>query len=71
MVKRSELACPRCRGESFKVTSTANPKSNRDFIGAVCVGCGYTLTEEDIERQFLAFAGNLIEEEEEEKKKAN
>jgi hypothetical protein len=53
------------------VTSTANPKSNRDFIGAVCVGCGYTLTEEDIERQFLAFAGNLIEEEEEEKKKAN
>jgi len=52
-----QFSCPQCKGEVFK--TAAETKRLEDFYGAVCAGCGRTITEEDIKHQAVEIARKI------------
>ena len=38
--------CPSCGGENFH--SVREVKTYEDFLGAVCIGCGHVITDDEI-----------------------
>ncbi|WP_425394188.1 ECs_2282 family putative zinc-binding protein [Brucella inopinata] len=50
--------CPSCGGIQF--TASADIEAENDFIGSVCVSCGHTIIDKDIERQAAAIAKKSV-----------
>ncbi len=53
-----QFSCPQCHGETFKVGTEV--KRLEDFDGAVCTGCGRTISEKDIKNRAAEIARKLI-----------
>jgi len=45
------FSCPKCGNQTFKTVSEV--KSYKDFVGAVCINCDTTITESNVEKQYL------------------
>ncbi|MGJ0506560.1 MAG: ECs_2282 family putative zinc-binding protein [Methylocystis sp.] len=55
--------CPSCGHETvFYVKTKTEFKSYDDLIGAVCIICGYTLTDENIKRYVRDIAIKCLQE---------
>ncbi|WP_440130627.1 ECs_2282 family putative zinc-binding protein [Achromobacter pulmonis] len=53
------FGCPKCGNQQFKVA--AQPRSIQDFDGAICQGCGHTITENDIRQRAIDVAREAIQ----------
>lgn len=53
-----QFSCPQCHGETFKVSTAV--KRLEDFDGAVCTGCGRTVSEQDVKDRAAEIARKLI-----------
>lgn len=56
-MSKIKFVCPKCNQKTFKVNIEI--KTLDDFYGAVCTGCNYTITEDDIKKQAMSIAENL------------
>ena len=52
--------CPKCSHEIFKINS--KPERLDEFNNAICPGCGYRITENDIETQLINFSDEVVRE---------
>lgn len=58
MAAMFHLQCPFCSGREVEILVEVT--SINDYIGSNCTRCGYTFTEEEIQRQLDEFSAQRI-----------
>lgn len=53
-----DFSCPQCGEKVFKTTTEV--QRLEDFDGAVCTGCGHTISEEDIRAKAMQVVEDLL-----------
>lgn len=58
MNKSNSFICPQCGNKILKTNT--EPKTLNEFLGAVCIRCNYTITENDIRDQVAKYADSIM-----------